>query len=54
MTKPEQYLSLICDFVIPKLDEAQKDVTLSSRLRLPLLDAGVAMRKVQLLIQQNK
>ncbi len=54
MTDLEEYLSLIVDFVIPKLDEAQKDATLPARLRLPLLDAEVALRKVQLLIQQNK
>lgn len=54
MTDLEEYLALICDFVIPKLDEAQKDATLSPRLRIPLLDAEVALRKVQLLIQQNR
>lgn len=54
MTDTEEYLALICDFAILKLDEAQKDTTFPARLRAPILDAEVALRKIQLLILQNK
>jgi hypothetical protein len=54
MTDPEEYLAVIFDFIIPKLDFAQKDSTLPARLKAPLLDAEVALRKVQLLIQQKQ
>lgn len=54
MTDTEEFLALILDYVIPKLDEAQKDTTLPARLRAPILDAEVALRKIQLLILQNK
>lgn len=53
MTDTEEYLALICDFAILKLDEAQKDVKLPTKLKLPLLDAEEALRKVQLLILQK-